>query len=257
MEKLTPLQKTTQILEELMNSICGWLVLTMETEDMFQGKLPTLDLEIWVDQQNRFLYKYFEKAMIPNTVLHRRSAMPESTRRATLNQELIRRLINTSEQVEMTTRLEIIDRYAEKLLNSEYPLDQTRNIIIGGLKGYERLLSLSRDTKNPKWKPLHLPASWNSRNRRIAKLRTRDNWYKGKVEVEPPEPSKKDQETSIQREEGLQNHRGLSSPQEELTSPPHHREPQRGGADRTLPSLGSLEPGTRRKREVQDAQSRP
>ena len=131
----------------------------METEDMFQGKLPTLDLEIWVDQQNRFLYKYFEKAMIPNTVLHRHSAIPESTRRATLNQELIRRMINTSEQVEMTTRLEIIDKYAEKLLNSEYPLDQTRNIIIGGLKGYERLLSLSRDTKNPKWKPLHLPAS--------------------------------------------------------------------------------------------------
>ena len=65
-------------------------------------------------------------------------------------------MINTSEQVELDTRLEIIDKYAEKLLNSEYPLDQTRNIIIGGLKGYKRLLSLSRDKENPKWKPLHL-----------------------------------------------------------------------------------------------------
>ena len=156
-----------------MNSICGWLVLTMETEDMFKGKLPTLDLEIWVDQENRFMYQYYEKPMIPNTVLHRRSAMPEGTRRATLNQELIRRMVNTSEQVPMDTRLEIIDKYAGKLLNSEYPLDQTRNIIIGGLKGYERLLSLSRDIENPKWKPLHLSAGWNSRNRRIAKLRSK------------------------------------------------------------------------------------
>ena len=116
---LSPLQKTTKILEELMNSICGWLVLTMETEDMFKGKLPTLDLEIWVDQENRFMYQYYEKPMIPNTVLHRRSAMPEGTRRATLNQELIRRMVNTSEQVPMDTSLEIIDKYAGKLLNSE------------------------------------------------------------------------------------------------------------------------------------------
>ena len=36
------------ILEEKMNSICGWLNLTMETETMFGGTLHTLDLQIWV-----------------------------------------------------------------------------------------------------------------------------------------------------------------------------------------------------------------
>ena len=104
-------------------------------------------------------------------VLHRRSAMPETTRRATLNQELIRRMVNTSEMVSNEKRVEIVDSYAEKLMNSEYPLDQTRNILIGGLKGYERLLSLSMDKKNPKWKALHMAAGWNARNRRIAKQR--------------------------------------------------------------------------------------
>ena len=100
--------------------------------------------------------------------------MPEGTRRATLNQEVIRRMV-----VDETR----IDKYAQKLINSEYMIDQTRQALIGGLKGYERLLSLSKDTKNPRWKPLHMGANWNSRNRRIAKQRSKTNWYKGKPEV--------------------------------------------------------------------------
>jgi hypothetical protein len=43
---MTGLQKTTEILKGIMNGICGWLNLTMETEEMFGGLLPTLDLEI-------------------------------------------------------------------------------------------------------------------------------------------------------------------------------------------------------------------
>ena len=96
---VTWLQKMTQILKEVMNGIFGWLSLTMETEEMFGGWLPTLDLEIRILDDNRVLYQYFEKSMIPNMVLHRRSAMPGATRRATLNLELVRRMVNTSEMV--------------------------------------------------------------------------------------------------------------------------------------------------------------
>ena len=147
---MTPLGKTTEILHQVMNNLCDWLVLTMENEEMFGGVLPTLDLEIWVNEVNMVLYQYYEKSMTPNMVLHKRSAMPEGTRRATLNQELIRRMINTSELVSNEKRIEIIDKYAGKLINSEYSVKETRKVIIDGLKGYERLLSLSKDLNNPK-----------------------------------------------------------------------------------------------------------
>ena len=97
---MTPLTKTTEIIEGMMNSICSWLVLTMETEEMFEDKkLPTLDIKIWVeveDNVNVIKFEFFEKEMVSPMVLHRRSAMPEGIRRATLNQELIRRMVNTS-----------------------------------------------------------------------------------------------------------------------------------------------------------------
>ena len=48
---MTALQKTEEVLKLIMNGICGWLSLTMETEEMFGGWLPTLDLEIRVNDQ--------------------------------------------------------------------------------------------------------------------------------------------------------------------------------------------------------------
>ena len=140
---LTMLGKTTEVLRGMMNSICSWLEFTMETEEMFDGVLPTLDLELWVSESNRILYSFFEKSMVSQMVLHKRSAMPEGIRRATLNQEMVRRMLNTSEDVKDTKRVEIVDDYAQKMINSEYTIEETRNVIMAGLKGYERLLSLS------------------------------------------------------------------------------------------------------------------
>ena len=125
---MTNLQKTSEILEGIINSVCTWLKLTMEHEEMFGGVLPTLDLEIWVGEQNKVMFRFFEKAMVSPMVLHRRSAMPEGIRRATLNQEMVRRMVNTSELVDVKTRIDVVDDYAQRLLNSEYTLKETREI---------------------------------------------------------------------------------------------------------------------------------
>ena len=53
---MTALQKTTEIMRDVMNSVCGWLRLTMETEDMFDGWLPTLDLQIQMTEENKCLF---------------------------------------------------------------------------------------------------------------------------------------------------------------------------------------------------------
>ena len=202
---MTPLKKTTFIMEGIMNSICSWLVLTMETEDMFvDRKLPTLDIKIWVTVDNIILFTFFEKEMVSPMVLHKRSAMPEGIRRATLNQEMVRRMVNTSERIPLIDRLMVVDGYAQKLINSEYSVDETRDIIVGGLKGYERLLSLSKDTGNPRWKPLHMAGKFNSKYRRLAKLRAKGSWFKGKAEVDPPNLEDRNDGESTNRMEGGQ-----------------------------------------------------
>ena len=119
--------------------------------------------------------------------------MPENTRMATLNQETIRRMVNTSELVDMSTRLDVIDEYARKLINSEYDLAMTRRIIVGGLKGYERMLSGSLDKGSPSWKPLHLPTAYKAKERRVAKMMAKINWFKSREEqgLETNHPSRR------------------------------------------------------------------
>jgi hypothetical protein len=65
MEEESTGMSATSKAAEVMNSICGWLKLTMETEEMFDGKLPTLDVMIWVEETtNLIMFSFYEKPMV-------------------------------------------------------------------------------------------------------------------------------------------------------------------------------------------------
>ena len=57
-------------------------------------KLPTLDVKIWV-REGRIEFDFFEKTMSINTVLHAKTAQSDSTKFASLSQEVVRRLLHT------------------------------------------------------------------------------------------------------------------------------------------------------------------
>ena len=60
-----------------------------------------------------------------------------------MNQELVRRMINTSENVPLVDRIRIVNNYGHNLVNSECTVEETRRVVIVGLKGYERLLCIT------------------------------------------------------------------------------------------------------------------
>ena len=140
-------------------------------------------------EDNLVVYVFYSKPMANSMVIQRRAAMPENMRVATLNQEVIRRMLNTSERLDVKYRIEVVDNYALKLVNSGYDLEYTRKIIMGGLTGYERKLALSLDINNPKWKPLHQGAKYNTTGRRTKKMLAKTNWFKKrKAEDEDVDP---------------------------------------------------------------------
>ena len=123
---MTGLEKMIQIMEVMMNSMCSFLKLTMESCLDFNGVFPTLDLIIWVRMEdNKTMNSFYSKPMA------------------------------NSKELNIEERIRVVDEYAMKVVNSGYGLKQTRNIIVGGLTGYERKMKLSLDVANPKWKPLH------------------------------------------------------------------------------------------------------
>ena len=102
--------------------------------------------------------------------------MPENCKISTLSQDLIRRMLNTSEMVTQQERDEIVENYVTKLVVSGYSLEQIRNIIVSGLKGYQtRLERAARDGTK-----LHRPTRSTLAARQKKKLLSKTNWYKSK-----------------------------------------------------------------------------
>jgi hypothetical protein len=96
--------------------------------------------------------------------------------------------------------VEAVERLGLKLISGARYMDDIRVWLHAVRLGWRMVngelrfsTKWSRDVNNPRWKPLHVAAGWNSRKRRVAKQRSKTSWYKGKADVEPP--------TSIQEEE--------------------------------------------------------
>merc|ERR1712082_441723 len=66
------------------------------------------------------------------------SASPWNQKIATLSQELMRRLLNTSEELDQEEKNMIIDEFGRKLRRSGYSKRQVSEILISGIQGYER-----------------------------------------------------------------------------------------------------------------------
>ena len=63
--------------------------------------------------------------------------MGENQRTQILVQEVIRRLGNTKEDMGAEVIKDILDRFSQKLVNSGHNEEQTRRIILAGIKGWE------------------------------------------------------------------------------------------------------------------------
>ena len=111
--------------------------------------------------------------MAKRTLIDRKSALGENVKIASMTQNLIRRMLNTSEQVEFSERIVVIDEFSDQMLASGYSPEQTRDIVVAGLTGYERKLKKSKEEK----KDLHRSAAGSLQSRIKKKLLGRQTWY--------------------------------------------------------------------------------
>ena len=126
-------QLTSREMRKVMDSIYPELKFEMEIPSMFDGKLPTLDFQVWVEG-NQVSYSFYQKPMARKSVIHKSSALSEKTKVSSLSQDLIRRMKNTSESVPDKVRIDIVNEYSDQLLSSGYSPTQTQDIIKLGLK---------------------------------------------------------------------------------------------------------------------------
>ena len=109
----------------------------------------------------------------------------ENAKMQSLSNDLVRRLLNTKEELPPEYRAEVIDHYGVKLRTSGYSMDQTRKILTNGMKGYVAKVRRRRKSGSR----IHRTAKESSFDRNRKKLIGRSNWYKGSRKNEDEEQS--------------------------------------------------------------------
>ena len=174
---LSPIERTRRIISGSMSGIEEFLTFTTETEEDFSdGWLPTLDTAIRVSEDNKILFKFWEKPTNSNRTLDRRTAMGENQKLQVLTQEVIRRLGNTYEGLVNEDYTRIIDDFCQKLFNSGYKEDQIRRIIVAGIKGWGGKIRRCEE----EGRRLRRTAKNSQEQRMRTKLIGKSSWFKRK-----------------------------------------------------------------------------
>ena len=108
------------------------------------SRLPTLDTSIWINEKGQISHIFYEKPMCPNRVLQRETALAESGIRASLTQEVVRRLKNCSSDVKISEKQGILSIFAQKMINSGHSLSSTQYILVHGVIKYLELVRCSK-----------------------------------------------------------------------------------------------------------------
>ena len=177
---VTPEERTGQIMKETMQGVETYLQFTVETSEDFDGWLPTLDTNLRVEDDNQVSYKFFEKPTSTNTVIRRESALSENQKIQILSQDLIRRMLNTKEDLAVEYKTRIIEDYSQKIINSGYSRDQVKRIILGGIKGYFGKIRRRRRMYNRR--RVHMTARETGGTRWRKKLLGKTTWYRSRKE---------------------------------------------------------------------------
>ena len=105
-----PLTRTSDEIRKSLNFTVNFLSFTTENEsDFTQGFLPTLDMQTRVLDTGEILYKFFCKPMCNNIVIQFGSGLPKNTIFASLRQDLVRRMLHCSRQLDWNDRLKIVE----------------------------------------------------------------------------------------------------------------------------------------------------
>ena len=134
-----------------------------------EGKAPVIE------------YEFYSKEVSSKYCILEKSALDYSQKISILSNDLVRRLFNTKESIPQSRKDEIVDEFTLKLLRSGYSISSARQILISGLRCFQRKVSHAKDSGVP----LHRSAQSTLGARLKKKLTEKSSWFKGKKKAQP------------------------------------------------------------------------
>ena len=175
----SPISRTKDAIGASMSNITDCLSFTVESEEDFESAwLPTLDMSLRVNKHNIIQYMFFEKPTSSSVCLQADTALSQNGLVQSLVEEVKRRMLTTSLDIPMQIRCEILDKFAQKMMNSGHSLEAARRNTISGIKGYESKIAKCLQAGTP----INRSAASSGASRRRKKLIGKSEWFRKEKE---------------------------------------------------------------------------
>ena len=176
-DKMTKSDKRTmEELAKIAGSVYECLNFTSDCpSSQEEGKVPVLDLKLYVSDQGNILHEFYEKPVACKLVIPEESAHSWRMKVAVMVEEGMRRLRNHSRGLEWQISRKCMVKWALKLKRSGYNETFRHQVIKAALDKWRKMC----DTEDSGGRPIHRPRDWRRRERKLAKESKRQSWHKG------------------------------------------------------------------------------
>ena len=143
------------------------------------GKVPILDLKVWIDERNRIVHEYYMKPVSSKAVVNHKSAMPLRDRRTVITQEILRIVLRCSPLLPWERVKMHVEEYMMRLQFSGYDEHFRKQALNSAAKAYRKI----KDKVRRGERPLYRKKQWKQSERTKEKRRRKEGWYKAKSDI--------------------------------------------------------------------------
>ena len=172
---LDPAARTLGVIKDMANSISPDLQMTLDCPGPHNsGRMPVLDLEVWLDGTGEINYEFYRKPIRSEEVILNSSILSDKVKRTVFVQEGIRILRNCRESLPWSNKTRHLEALMQRLKNSGYPHRYRVQILQCVLAGYRGMVEKQRSGK----RPVNRPDLFESGLRAKRKLLKGKLWHK-------------------------------------------------------------------------------
>lgn len=137
---LDPEVRQMNVILEVANSLDKDIQLTQDTPSQnSNGKLPCLDLQLWLEDKNQIQFEFYSKSMSNPLLILARSAVSPGVKRTTLFQEAIRRMRCCHLDLPLGEVVKHLNEFSWQMTISGYDQIFRRQIITGAVARYRQM----------------------------------------------------------------------------------------------------------------------
>ena len=175
MSEISQTELTAKLFCAIANEIDPMVQFTYDVPELNpDGKLPVLDLKVFMSPENEVLHEFYEKPTKNSRVILASSALSWSQKRTILTQEALRRIRNTSPSLGDQVVNNHLSDFMLKLKESGYNAKFRREIILSAKNAYKILVQKS----NLSTQPLFRTRAQMLEDKKF-KGKNATNWWKG------------------------------------------------------------------------------